>query len=473
MKSILRCSLLVGFIVFLFSCKKEKFTSSPTAFIATSVDTLHFDTVFTTTGSISQFVKIINKNSEGIHISSVRVAGGAASAFKINVDGTPGPSVTNVDVAANDSAYIFVTVTINPNAANLAFIVRDSIEISYNGNKKYVQLDAFGQNAHFFRNRTITGTEVWNNDLPYVILGGITVDVNATLTINKNCRVYMHADAPFIINGTLHVNGESDNTRVIFTGDRLDEPYRDFPASYPGLIFTDASASNTINYAIIKNAYQGIVVVNQSFSAPKLSINETIIDNAYQVGLAGINSTINGRNLLITNCGQNLVLLGGGTYNFTHCTVASYSTSVLPHKQPVVTIEDYYNDPIQGLVINPVFAKFTNCILWGEQNGFVDNEIADTLKATGSSQTTFQNVLWRMKSVPSSITQPAGSNNFNQEPLFDTINVNQKIFSFHLKHASKAVDAGVSAAVTGVTIDLLGRKRPVGTAPDLGCYEDW
>src|SRR6266498_3569779 len=169
-------NLLLLLTVLFFACKKESFTNSSSIFLKTSANTLHFDTIFTSTGSTSQFIKIINDNNKGIHISSVKLAGGASSSFKINVDGVIGPQVNNTDILADDSVYIYVTVSINPTAANLPFIVRDSIEIDYNGNKKFVQLDAYGRNAHFFRNKKITTTEVWNNDLPYVILGRLTVD---------------------------------------------------------------------------------------------------------------------------------------------------------------------------------------------------------------------------------------------------------------------------------------------------------
>jgi len=97
-------------------------------------------------------------------------------------------------------------------------------------------LEAWGQNAHFFRNKEITGSETWTNDLPYVILGSLIVDPNQILTIEKGCHIYVHADAPLIINGTIQVNGEADSAdRVYFRGDRLDEPYKDFPASWPGI----------------------------------------------------------------------------------------------------------------------------------------------------------------------------------------------------------------------------------------------
>lgn len=452
-------SLLLLVVIVFFACKKDSFTNSSSARLTTSVDTLHFDTVFTSTGSTSQFVKIFNDNKKGIHISSVKLAGGASSPFKLNVDGTPGSQVNAIDVLGNDSVYVYVTVSINPTAANLPFIVRDSIEIDYNGNKKFIQLDAYGRNAHFFRDRKITSSETWNNDLPYVILGSLTVDNNTTLTINEGCKIYMHADAPFIVNGNLQVNGKKyDSTRVVFAGDRLDDPYRDFPASYPGLIFTDVSNNSVLNYAIVKNAYQGIVA-GPSTSGIKLTLNETVIDNAYDAGLIGVNSTINATNVLVSNCGKNILLIGGGNYNFMHCTAATYSSSYIQHRDPVLAITDKFNT-----ATNPLSAVFTNCIFWAESNGIVDDEVV-TSKQGNSFNVTFDHVLWRVKNNPSNATITAAIN--NQSPLFDSVNTGQRIYSFRLKGNSPAVDAGKSSAVT---IDLDGNPRPVGV-PDLGAYE--
>lgn len=458
MKPVRNLSLLLLAALF-FACNKESFTNNSSVLLKTSVDTLHFDTVFTSTGSTSQFVKIINENDKGLHISSVKMAGGASSPFKINVDGIAGPQVSNVDVLAEDSVYIYVTVSINPSAANLPFIVRDSIEINYNGNKKFVQIDAYGRNAHFFRSRVLKSSEIWNDDLPYVILGGLVVDTNATLTINKGCQVYSHADAPFIVNGTLQVNG-NDSTRVVFTGDRLDEPYKDFPASYPGLIFTDVSKNNVLNYAIIKNAYQGIVVAEPS-AGTKLTLNETIIDNAYDAGLLGINTSITARNLLVSNCGKNILLVKGGNYNFTHCTAATFSNSYIQHKDPVIAVTNYLNSSANNLN-----AVFRNCIFWAEANGIVNDEVVVLKQGSTAFNVTFDQVLWRTQTNPANSTLNGAIN--NQTPVFDTINTSQKIYSFRLRAGSPAIDKGVN---TGISIDLDGKPRPVGIKPDLGAYE--
>ncbi len=453
--------LAAAFIFFLISCRKEHFTTDAAVQLSTTVDSLHFDTVFTTTGSVSQYFKIVNGNNKGIRLSSVRLAGGASSPFKMNVDGIAGSQTSGVEVLANDSVYVYVTISINPSAQNLPFIVRDSIEITYNGNRKWVQLNAFGQNAHFFRNRKITGNEVWNADLPYVILGGLTVDTTATLTINKGCKIYLHADAPFIVNGSLQVVGEKwDSTRVVFTGDRLDEPYKDYPASYPGLIFTGSSKNNSISYGIIKNAYQAVVVAGGNATTPKLTLNETIIDNAYDLGLFGLNTNIAARNLLISNCGNNLVL-AGGAYDFRHCTVAAFSNSYVQHKAPVFILTNYTaQTPATTLT-----ASFTNCIFWGEQNGFVKDEVAMDVKSIAPS-ITFNKVLWRMQTTPA-FTGLTINGAINGSPVFDSINTAQRFYSFRLKSGSPAIDTGVNA---GVNLDLDGKLRPV-RAPDLGVYE--
>jgi hypothetical protein len=448
--------------VLLVSCRKNEFTDSPDALVTTTVDSLHFDTVFTTTGSFTQAFKIVNKNEQGVRLSSVRLLGGNASPFRINVDGTPGPQVNEIEIRDNDSVYVFVTVSIDPTSSTLPFVVQDSIEINYNGNRQLVQLDAYGQNAHFYRAREIKADAVWNNDLPYVILGGLAVDTGVTLTINKGCRIYMHADAPFIVDGTLRVNGEKwDSTRVVFTGDRLDDPYRDFPASHPGIIFTGSSVNNVLTYATIKNAYQGIVADRPaSNGAPKVTLNEVIVDNAYETGVLGFHSSITARNLLVSNCGRNIYLVNGGTYSFTHATVVSVSNSYVQHKEPVLVATDFIN---QTDAPRPLDATFRNCIFWGE-GGLVDNEVVVATRNPAASRVVFEGVLWKVKTPPPATVVGTP---LTAAPVFDSINHSRRIFNYRLKAGSPGIDAGVNA---GVTLDLDGAPRPVGL-PDLGAWE--
>ena len=449
----------------IFSCRKESFITSPDARLTITADTLKFDTVFVTAGSVYQTLKLINDNNQKLRISSLKLFGGNNSVFKMNVDGLPGPEFSNIELNANDSLYVFVQVNVDPTSGSLPFILRDSISVSYNGQTRLVQLEAWGQNAHFYRDRIIASDETWNNDLPYVILGSLQVSQGKTLTINKGCRIYVHADAPILIDGSLVVNGLKDTVdRVYFQGDRLDEPYKYFPASWPGIFFRGSSLNNVINYAVIRNAYQAIGLQDPSTGPnPKLILNECIIDNAYDAGIIAINSSIRAKNCLISNCGKNVFLAKGGDYQFNHCTVVTISNRYILHKEPVLVVSNYIlvnNSPVTA----NLDALFRNCIFWGE-NGFVDDEVVVAKSGATVFNVNFDHVLWKQQAVPANITSNQVIN--NQPPMFDSINTFDNYYDFRLKTGSPAINKGVPSTVN---IDLDGKARPIGL-PDLGSYE--
>jgi len=447
------------------SCKKDSFITSEFARVTITADSLKYDTAFTTTGSVTKSFKIINENNQKLRLGKVKLMGGTSSAYKMNIDGAATTEVNNLDIEANDSIYIFVSVTINPNAANLPFIVSDSILINYNGNTRYVQLQSYGQNANFLSNRLLTGNVVWTNNLPYVILGSLRVDTTATLTIQPGCKIYSHADAPFIVDGTLTVNG-TKAANVVFTGDRLDDGYKDLPASWPGIYFRGASKNNVLNYAVVKNAYQAIVTEKPSINAnPKLVLHQCIVDNAFDVGILAVNSSLQADNSLISNCGYNIMLTYGGVYNFTHCTVAAYSTNYIGHKNPALTVNNFTN--LNGSTITAdLAAVFRNNIFWSD-GGIVDNEVVVNKQGANPFSVLFEKNLYRALADPANST--LSGNIRNADPLFDSVDINKKIYDFRItKYAgAPGLNAGV---LTAFLKDLDDKNRHVGL-PDLGCYE--
>jgi hypothetical protein len=457
--------ILIGSIGLTISCKKDSFITSPQAQVNFSSDTLQFDTVFTSVGSVTQSVKVFNLNNQKLLLSQVRLMGGINSAFKINIDGAPGPAGNNIEIDANDSLYIFVTVYVNPTSANLAFILQDSILVAFNGIQEYIQLRAWGQNAHFLQNQIITGDTSWTNDLPYVILGGLQVDTNAVLTIQEGCKIYLHANAPFLVNGTLQTLGEKyDSTRVYFQGDRLDNPYNSFPASWPGIYFGGTSKDNMLEFTIIKNANEGIVITGSSPDAnPKLILEECILDNIYDAAILGTQTSIQAQNCLVSNSGRNIVLEYGGNYSFTQCTVASYSNDYIVHQNPVLNVSNYEilgNNTLES----DLTANFINCIFWGD-DGTVTDEVVVSEQGSTVFNVSFENCLWKIMNPPS----PVDSSNMitNLDPLFDSVNNQQRYYDFHLQATSPAINKGIN---TGLPFDLDGNPMAVGL-PDLGCYE--
>lgn len=463
MKKILPLACLLLSLAFI-SCKKDSFITSGDARLNISTDSLRFDTVFTSVGSVTQSFKIRNDNEQQLRLSSVKLMGGSSSPFKININGTAANELSNIEIAAEDSIYIFVSVTVNPTVANLPFILSDSISIQYNGNQRWVQLEAYGQNAVFMNGVDITTNTTFTNAKPYVILDYLHVATGVTLTVLPGTKIYSHANAPIIIDGTLNATGMPNN-KIIFTGDRLDAPYRDFPASWPGIIFRSSSINNVFQFAEIKNAYQAIVVDQPASNAnPKLTMQQCIIDNAYDAGIFSINSSITASNVLISNCANNIAIQGGGVYNFTHCTAASFSNNYLLHKTPVLSVANYTT---QGgvPVVNNLQAAFINCIFWGD-NGFVDNEIIVNKEGAAPFAVNITNSLYRSLIDPANATLTNVIK--NQDPLFDSVDVSNRYYDFrHTKSPAPGLEQGIA---TSQTKDLDNNSRPVGL-PDMGCYE--
>lgn len=457
--------LLGLLIATLYSCEKNNFNNSPNARISLSADTLYFDTVFTSVGSITQSFKVKNNNDQPILFNSIQLMGGQPSAYKININGQPGPIAQQVALAANDSLYIFVSVMVNPTSGSLPFIIADSIQLNYNGLNRYVQLQAYGQNAIFLRNQTISHNTTWNADLPYVILDGIKIDTQATLTIAAGTHIYSGAHAAFLVDGSLQVNGTKDEP-VIFTGNRLDEPYANFPASWPGIYLNNSSKNNRITFAEIKNAYQALVAIGPSVnSAPKLILQQSIISNAFSSGLYFINSEVKVNNSLVYNCNYNVLIEYGGSYNLTNCSMATYSTPYLIHKTPIALLSNYtmqngitYTDNLQ--------ATLNNCIFWSSENSMA-NELVTEKQGASTFNVVFNNCIYKAETTPSFATF---NNCFsNTDPLFDSIDVANKIFNFHISNniLAPGLNQGIS---TVFAKDLADQNRTVGIT-DIGCYE--
>lgn len=446
------------------ACKKDTFITNSNATLLTSVDTLKFDTVFTSIGSTTQQFTITNNNSSKLRLSSIKLMGGQASAYKININGIPVIAANNIDIEANDSMYIFVTVNINPNFNNLAFVVQDSIEINYNGNTRYVQLEAFGQNANFLRSQTITSNRTFFNNLPYVILGNLRVDTNVTLTIQPGCKIYAHANAPILIDGTLLIQATVANP-VIFSGDRLDEGYKDLPASWPGIYFRGSSKNNILHFVTIKNAYQAIVAESPASNTnPKIMMQQCIVNNAFATGIFGINSSIQANNCLISNCGSNIDIQLGGNYQFTNCTVAAYAP-FFSHKNPTLSINNFAT--INGTAVSTdISATFVNCIFWGESS-IVKNEVVVNKLGSNTFNVNLTNCLYKAETDPENTTFFNCIKNSN--PLFDSIDNNRNVYNFSITNNMNApgIDTGKP---TLFFTDLLNNSRAVGQT-DMGCYE--
>jgi hypothetical protein len=213
----------------------------------------------------------------------------------------------------------------------------------------------------------------------------------------------------------------------------------------------------------MKNAYQGLVVQSlASNGAPKLVLEESVVDNCYDAGILAVNSSIDATNCLISNCGKNILLVEGGEYNFRHCTDVAVSNNYIAHKQPVLAITDFIK--AEDLVTTAdIKANFVNCIFWGS-NGTVDDEVAVDREGNNNFDVDFTNCIWKIKTAPADIT--ASGMISSDDPLFKQIESAKNQYDFHLNEGSPGVNAGINA---GVTTDIEENQRQ--NIPDIGAYE--
>ena len=453
--------VVIIFLVVIFSsCSKVKLTTNPQDKLSFTTDTLTFDTVFTSLGSDTRYFKILNTHSKSIKISTLRLGGGSSSFFRLNVDGVPTKTeLHDLEIAPHDSMWVFAAVTIDPNNQNNPFVVEDSVMFETNGNEQKVLLMAYGQNAHFYRDSVICN-ETWNPDKPYVIINSVLVNSGCTLTINPGCRIFNHAGSQIYVNGTLKVLGTPTDS-VVFRGDRLENYFVDLPGNWGGIHFLKFSQDNEIDNAIIKEATVGVRVDSLSVNAnPKLILKQTRINYCLSAGILGITSTINAENCLVINCGENnLQLELGGNNQFTNCTFADFSNTVINHEKPVLRAGNYL-DLGSVILLADLHTTLTNCIIYG---GNAEEEMdLDTTSHSGVVYDVQLNHCLIKTKNPAN-TSAFQSCTINTDPQFNDISKD----NYHLLSSSPCKNAGT--AVGAPTVDL--DNFPRDAAPDIGCFE--
>ena len=298
--------------------------SSPNAQLQFSVDTITFDTIFTTIGSTTQRFTVRNPYDENVLISRVRLAGGDVSNFRLNVNGVVGDELYEVEVPAKDSIYIFVEVTIDPNGQNLPMIVQDSIEFTTNTNFQSINLIAYGQDFTLIKGE-ILETQTWTAEKPYLVYDYAYVDSVSTLTIEPGAKIHFHKDAGLYVRGTLIADGTFQEP-IQFLADRLEPSYENIPDQWVGVRLYSGSHNNVLNYVTIKNANIGLQVGTlEDEGYASVALTNSKIENMAYAGLFAMKSKIYAYNDVIANCGYYATaLLIGGEYEFYHTTIANY-----------------------------------------------------------------------------------------------------------------------------------------------------
>ncbi len=459
---------IVGLLLLFEACQpeEEQLTTDPTAQLRFSSDTIFFDTLFTSLGSITKRFRVYNDSENAVNISSVSLGTGSNSPFSIFVNGVGGPTVNNVRILGRDSILLLAEVTIDPQNEDLPFLVTDEIIFLTNGNQQQVDLVAVGQDDNCLSELVLVCNTTWTQDRPYVIFNSVLVQENCTLNIEPGTKVYNHNGSFIFIGGTLHARGEADQ-KIIFANDRFDEDFIDAPGQWGGLIFLQNSRNHRIDHAEIRNANIGIYLgTPDDDDEPDLELSNTRIENIGGnsiipsidslvqpgFGILAISSDLYAYNVLINNCEINLLAnVAGGNYRYEHCTFANFSFNFF-RRDPSVA---FSNNLILGdgsLLVGNTTISMTNSILWGS--------LSEELLVSDAEEASLTIEL--NNNILQTQLPQFQNDNFFDDPRF----FSPSEYDYRLDTLSPAKDIGlplkITVAYNGMLSDVL---------PDLGAFE--
>lgn len=459
-----------------------------------STDTLTFDTVFTTAGSATRLFKIYNDQDQRVKLSRVYLEKGAASMFRLNVDGIPGKSVTDVEILPKDSIYVFVEVTVNPDAplSVSPFVIEENCLIELNGNVQKVVLTAWGQNANYVTPPWGLGrsfvlscdlqTITWDDPKPYIIFGTLVID-SCEVVLPPGTRVYIHGGL-----GTFkeaNPNGQDSITRyfndgrillsptaklvskgtleqpVVIQGDRLEQDFLKEPGQWFGIYAFPGSKGHDLQYTQILNATFGLILDSASSATLK---NCQLLRHANTCFLAS-HAEVTADNCLFHTSGSATVSLGyGGKHRFRHCTIANYGSQA-----PGLSMSNRLclDQECKDKRLNGLDALFVNCLIYGNQEDMIN------LAAEANAPFVYklEQTVVRVKKL---LEVPAFANFFSFCAPCDNTDSRSKVFrdaleqNFQLDTLSVAENKALF--LPDLSSDLDGAPRTPGTT-DAGCYE--
>lgn len=486
MKNVSALNLLLAFLLsILVGCEDfDDYSTNPNHYLRFSVDTLSFDTIFSSVGSTTKQFVVYNPNNKGLKIESIQLANTGKSGFRINVDGRKGDSFKDINIWDNDSLYIMVEVTVDPNGTNQPLVIEDSILFYTNGNRQSVLLQAYGQDVHLIKGGVTYSEDItFTADLPYLIYDSIVVNEGATLTIEKGAALYMHNRAKLVIAGTVKAIGTQDEP-IVIRGDRLDYisvnglmlPYDRTPGLWDGVYFEHTSFENEFDYVSVRNGMFGLTFWESDTERLKMRLTNSQVTNMDSVIIMAINCHIEVANSELTNTAGSALALIGGKYQFTHCTIENrrmLGTSRNPFMTAVMLCNTARRNN-QDIIHPLTQAYFDNCIISGSNNDELSRITNNKNEEQGNDNTfnyRFNSCYIRTDSVSN---DRFVNNLFSNPPQYVKMGGEEDVYEydFRLKNESTGIGKADRTVAEEYPVDRYGVNRLTSeTGPSIGAHE--
>lgn len=451
---------IIAILILVWACEpsEEKLTNSGSARLTYSADTVIFDTLFSSVGSITKRLRIFNTNDNAINIDRLSLGLGTSSSYTITVNGIEAPEFTNEIIFGRDSLLVLIKTFIDPGDAELPFLVKDSITVASNGNSEHVKLVAWGQDANFIDGEVIDCNTTWTAGKPYVIYNSALVDTLCTLTVDPGARIFIDNNASLFVKGSLQINGTLEE-KVIIRNTRLDPKFNIAPGQWGDLSFLEGTFDNRINYAIISNGTNGVRIGNPDDNdAYDIQISNTIIEHMASSGILAFTSDIYAYNTVIYNCGDLLVgNLAGGNYRYEHCTFSNEPNDFFRDGGPSVIFSDNVVLADNSVLVAELNIAMHNSIIWGkERDEILVDDSGASINALDISNNIIRSSDTSWEDLENIISQERNFPGFFSVGLLD----------YQLDSLANARDIGLDI---GIEKDILGTLRD--DEPDFGAYE--
>ncbi|NML67180.1 hypothetical protein HHL22_18400 [Hymenobacter sp. RP-2-7] len=484
-------------------CKPREEQLQTSGGLEFSADTVKFDTVFTTLRTVTKRLWVYNRNPKAVSIDLISLDNPSTSPYTLLINGDLKQTATSVQVRGQDSLLILVRAQLKDNGQNglaKAYVQQDYLNFSTNGQQQRVLLRSFGQNIYLHQHTRLPCNAVWTNDRPHVLYDTVVVPAGCTLRLKPGTRVYAHAGAVLIVQGTLLVNSPADftpgsgatdtisakNASVVrFAGDRSNEAqYATAPGQWTGIQFYPGSRGNLVRYATVQNAAQGLLVLSVSGPAIDLAVQNSVVRyiSGGSVSFAGLKSNglglqgagilnvfgkVTVENTLFSDCYEFAMYGLGGSNSLNFCTVANYPATNGVRQTASLT---FSNDTTKNY---PTAVSVRNSVVWGSIDDELYLEGYKDYKATAS----VQNTLLKTKlyaGTTDALRRPglaatALNNIVNQDPKFLKLYAGS-LSDYRLSSTSPAYQCPSPAGgLLSPNRDLLNLPR--SATPTLGAYE--
>lgn len=479
MKHTLRATLLplalLPLALGLQGCMEDdSFTTSPSARLTFSTDTLSLDTVFANVPTTTRSFWVYNRSGDGLRCASVRLSSGNQTGFRVNVNGTylsptAGYQAQQVEIRDKDSVRVFVELTAPPTGQADPQLVDDDLVFTLeSGVEQKVNLKAYAWDANLLSAPTVSEDATWTGEKPIVIRGTLTVAQGATLTLAPGTTLYFHQDGGIDVHGRLVAQG-MPGQEVTLRGDRLDRmfpylPYDLTPGLWQGIRFHEESYDNLLEYTDLHSAFTGITCDSADVTRQKLTLRQSTIHNCQGEGLLATHCKVTLENCQLSNTLSHCAAFQGGDISINACTLAQFYPFDIDRGAALFFSSSAYWPLLSLTCLNSLLTGYADDVMTGTRetegdafNYRFENCVIRTPQATGEQASRFTHVEF----------EDVTDTTRHGEKQFLRIDTELLRYDFHLSEVSTAI--GKANPATAPLNDRDGNTRD--GAPDIGCYE--